>query len=251
MKTLSILGTTILLLLFFVNCGDNDETRNFKKEGFISLFNGKDLSGWKIPEGDNGHWKVVDGVIDYDALSEAKGKKNLLSEREFENFILYVEWRFKDYSGLYPMPTILPDGDYARDSLGKPITFMLPNSDSGILLKGEVHQANMWCWAVGSGEIWKTRLDKSLPPHERAAAVPKFHADNPVGEWNAFEISLKGDRVTVYLNNILVIEECLLTELPQKGPIGFQHHGGMNKETGKLSGSSSIVQFRNIWIKEI
>ena len=33
------------------------------------LFNGKDLSGWKIPAGDNGHWKVVDGVIDYDAES--------------------------------------------------------------------------------------------------------------------------------------------------------------------------------------
>ena len=47
---------------------------------FVSLFNGKDLSGWKIPEGDNGHWKVVDGVIDYDAMSEAKGDKSLFTE---------------------------------------------------------------------------------------------------------------------------------------------------------------------------
>ncbi|MGH9370698.1 MAG: family 16 glycoside hydrolase, partial [Vicinamibacterales bacterium] len=38
---------------------------------FVSLFNGKDLTGWKIPAGDNGHWKVVDGVIDYVAASEA------------------------------------------------------------------------------------------------------------------------------------------------------------------------------------
>ena len=30
--------------------------------GFVSLFNGKDLSSWKIPAGDNGHWKVLDGV---------------------------------------------------------------------------------------------------------------------------------------------------------------------------------------------
>ena len=30
--------------------------------GFIALFNGKDLTGWKVPEGDGGHWKVVDGV---------------------------------------------------------------------------------------------------------------------------------------------------------------------------------------------
>ena len=41
-------------------------------EGFVSLFNGKDLTGWKVPEGDGGHWKVVDGVIDYDAGSQAK-----------------------------------------------------------------------------------------------------------------------------------------------------------------------------------
>ena len=36
-------------------------------QGYESLFNGKDLRGWKVPEGDNGHWRVVDGVIDYDA----------------------------------------------------------------------------------------------------------------------------------------------------------------------------------------
>ena len=54
--------------------------------GFVSLFNGTDLTGWKVPEGDNGHWKVVDGVIDYDARSEAKGAKDLVSEKEFGNF---------------------------------------------------------------------------------------------------------------------------------------------------------------------
>src|SRR5438105_723905 len=36
--------------------------------GFVTLFNGRDLSGWTVPEGDNGHWKVLDGVIDYDAV---------------------------------------------------------------------------------------------------------------------------------------------------------------------------------------
>ena len=46
--------------------------------GFTPLFNGKDLAGWKVPEGDNGHWKVVDGVIDYDARSEATGDKTPL-----------------------------------------------------------------------------------------------------------------------------------------------------------------------------
>src|SRR5437870_4153952 len=48
--------------------------------GFTSLFNGRDLTGWKAPEGDNGHWKVVDGAIDYDAGSESKADKNLWSD---------------------------------------------------------------------------------------------------------------------------------------------------------------------------
>jgi hypothetical protein len=37
------------------------------EDGFAPLFNGKDLTHWTLPEGDNGHWMVVDGVIDYDA----------------------------------------------------------------------------------------------------------------------------------------------------------------------------------------
>ncbi len=46
------------------------DKEKFLKEGFVPLFNGKDFKGWKVPQGDNGHWKVVDGVIDYDAQSE-------------------------------------------------------------------------------------------------------------------------------------------------------------------------------------
>src|SRR5688572_5415173 len=56
--------------------------------GFVSLFNGRDLAGWTVPTGDNGHWKVVDGVIDYDAQSEAKDDKSLWTQREFGNFVL-------------------------------------------------------------------------------------------------------------------------------------------------------------------
>ena len=66
------------------------------QDGFTSLFNGKDLTGWKVPAGDNGHWKVVDGVIDYDAESEAPGNdKSLWSERDYGNFVLKVDWRIK------------------------------------------------------------------------------------------------------------------------------------------------------------
>jgi hypothetical protein len=40
------------------------QTQTAPPAGFVSIFNGKDLTGWKIPVGDNGHWKVVDSVID-------------------------------------------------------------------------------------------------------------------------------------------------------------------------------------------
>src|SRR5438128_10609051 len=64
-------------------------------DGFVQLFNGHDLTGWKIPAGDNGHWRVVDGVIDYDAESEAPGDKSLWTERVFRDFVLKVDWRLK------------------------------------------------------------------------------------------------------------------------------------------------------------
>src|SRR4051794_12354710 len=64
--------------------------------GFVALFNSKDLTGWKVPPGDNGHWKVVNGVIDYDARSESDvPDKSLWTERSFKDFVLRVDWRLK------------------------------------------------------------------------------------------------------------------------------------------------------------
>ena len=110
---------------------------------------------------------------------------------------------------------------------------------------------NIWCWPIGSGEMWSIRNDKSLQPQLRATAVPKIRADNPVGQWNLFDITMKGDRVTVVLNGQTVIDNAQVPEIPEKGPIGLQHHGGLNKKTGKMSPASSLIQFRNIWIKEL
>ena len=86
-------------------------------EGFTSLFDGKDLSSWVIPEGDNGHWKVLDGVIDYDAQSEATDpkNKNLWTKKEYEDFELRIDWRIKETTGFYDVPYVLPDGSYVKD----------------------------------------------------------------------------------------------------------------------------------------
>src|SRR6478735_8264486 len=102
--------------------------------GFTSLFNGKDFTGWKLPEGDNGHWKVIDGVIDYDASSEAKGDKSVYTDAQYGDFEVFVDWRIKETPFINPnVPYILPDGSQAKDTTGKPLKFSLPDSDSGIL----------------------------------------------------------------------------------------------------------------------
>src|SRR5687767_5641588 len=99
----------------------------------VPLFNGKDLAGWKIPAGDNGHWKVVDGVIDYDAQSEAKDDKNLWSEKEYGDFVLRAEWRIKETPYTNPNVTIvMPDGSDKKGVDGKTIRIAVPDSDSGI-----------------------------------------------------------------------------------------------------------------------
>ncbi len=215
--------------------------------GWIALFNTENLAGWRIPEGDNGHWRVIDGVIDYDALSEASGEKDLWSETSFRDFVLRLDWRFKETSGSYPAPVVLPDGSVLKDPDGNAITLELPNADSGVYLRGTSKaQVNMWCWPVGSGEVYGYRTDASLPPEVRAGVTPRVRADRPVGEWNTFEITLREDRLTVVLNGITVVEDARLPGIPREGPIALQHHGN-----GKPHPASSLVQFRNIFLKPL
>jgi hypothetical protein len=220
--------------------------------GFTPLFNGKDLAGWKVPAGDNGHWRVVDGVIDYDAQSEAKGDdKNLWSEKEYGDFELHAEWRIKQTPFVNPnVPIIRWDGTHKKGPGGKEITISVPDSDSGIYLRGSSRaQVNIWCWPIGSGEFYGSRMDAKMPQAVRAGVTPKANADKDVGEWNAFLITMKGDRLTVVLNGITVIDGVQLPGVPAKGPLALQHHG--QKKDGVWTGPPALVQFRNISIKEL
>lgn len=245
MKHLTLLGSALFTLTLAIA-----STSSAAPEGFISLFNGNDLSGWKIPEGDNGHWKVLDGAIDYDAQSEAEGDKNLWTAEEYGDFELMIDWRLKETTGFYDVPYVLPDGSNVVDADGKNITHPMPNADSGIYLRGTSKaQLNIWCWPIGSGEVYGYR-NKATDPVVRAGVTPSRKADNPIGEWNTFHITMKGDRLTVKLNGHLIIENAQLPEVPEKGAIALQHHGG-KKPDGEFSPASSLVQFRNIYIKKL
>lgn len=219
--------------------------------GFVSLFNGKDFTHWKVPEGDNGHWKVMDGVIDYDASSEAPGDKNLWSEKEYGDFTLVLDWRIKDTPYVNPrVPIIRSDGTHKKDAKGEEIRISVPDSDSGVFLRGDgKSQVNIWCWPTGSGEVYGYRMDKNMPPAVRAGVTPKVNADRDIGQWNTFEITMKGDRLTVKLNGQMVLENAQLPGIPERGKIALQHHGGKNKN-GEWSSPPALVQFRNISIRE-
>jgi hypothetical protein len=218
---------------------------------FVSLFNGKDLAGWKIPAGDNGHWKVVDGVIDYDAASEAAGDKSLWSERAYGDFILRVDWRIKETPYVNPnVPIIRYDGTHKKDAAGKEIRISVPDSDSGILLRGiGKAQVNIWAWPIGSGEVYGYRMDEKMPAAVRAGVTPSKNADKNIGEWNSYEITVRGNRLTVVLNGQTVIDAAELPELPANGPVGLQHHG--SKKGGVWTSPPALVQFRNISIAEL
>jgi len=218
--------------------------------GFKSLFNGSDFTNWKLPDGDNGHWKIKDGVIDYDAESEAQDK-NLWTDKEYKDFILYVDWRIKETPWKNQnVPLILPSGLHKLDENGKPIAMTLPDSDSGIILRGVGKcQANIWCWPIGSVEVYGYRMDEKMPPEVRRGVTPKVNADKNIGEWNTFKITMKSNRMTVDLNGINIIENALLPELPEKGRIALQHHG--SKKDGEWVSPPSLVQFRRVYIKEL
>jgi predicted O-methyltransferase YrrM len=187
---------------------------NTAPESFKALFNGKDLTGWQVKPGKGQsaeekarwqeHWKVRDGIIRFDGQGP-----DLWTGREFRDFILMIDWRF-------PKP-----------------------GDSGVYLRGDSKsQVNIWCDAMGSGEVWGYRTDQNQPEQVRRACTPIRRVDKPVGQWNTFLITMKGDRLTVQLNGEVVIKNAQLPGVPPEGALALQRHG-------------SSVEFKNIYLQEL
>jgi hypothetical protein len=216
--------------------------------GFVALFNGINLDGWVARQVDNRDWRVRDGVIDCDP-HPGPGDRNLWTSRSFGDFELLVDWRITQtpYTNR-AAKVILRDGTYQRDEFGKDVSIAVPNVDSGVFLRGQhKSQVNIWCWPVGSGEVWGYRTDATLSPEVRAEVTPLARADRPIGEWNTFRIILKGDQLTVRLNGQLVLYDARLPGIPGKGPIALQHHG--DRKDGEWG--ASFVQFRRIYVREL
>jgi hypothetical protein len=208
-------------------------------EGFKSLYTGVDLTGWRDEPGHAGHWRPRDWVLDYDGRSEAKDK-NLWSAKEYGDFVLIADWKLPRKPVKKANPVLLPSGEYATNPDGTRKMAEVPDAgDSGIYLRGNSKsQINIWCWPAGSGEVYGYREDRSVSPEVRAGVTPKVNADRPLGQWNRFVITMRGDRLTVVLNGKTVLENAQLPGVPARGPIALQHHG-------------DPVQFANLYIKEL
>ena len=135
------------------------------------------------------------------------------------------------------------------DETGKPIVIEFPDADSGILLRGGP-QINIWCWPVGSGELWSVRRNKSLSPQIRAAATPKLHADHNIGEWNTFDITLVGQQVNDSSQWAEGDRKCdRFPKSRSAARSALQHHGNWNGS--RWTGPPSLIQFRNVYVKDL
>ena len=208
--------------------------------GLRSLYTGLDLSNWKQEKGHIGHWRPSDTRLVYDGKSTAKDG-SLWSEKSYGDLEFMCDWRLPRRKALKKtVPIILPSGDHEKDADGKEKTIVIDDyGDSGIYLRGsDKSQVNIWCWPIGSGEVYGYRMDKSMPPSVRAGVTPKMNADAPHGQWNRMFITMIGDRLTVMLNGKTVIENAQLPGVAPRGPIALQSHG-------------DPIDFANLFIREI
>lgn len=219
------------------NAGQEDTADTDR--GFQSLYTGLDLSGWKAEPGHAGHWQPADWTLNYDGKSEA-AEKDLWTEKEYGNFTMICDWRWTAKPTLKKRRVILPNGDYALDDAGNIKEVEVQDAgDSGLYLRGNSKsQVNMWCWPIGSGEVYGYRTDATQPQEVRAGVTPKVVADKPIGQWNRFVITMQGELLTVELNGKTVLEKARLPGVPARGRIALQHHG-------------DPIQFANLYIKEL
>ena len=202
--------------------------------GFVSIFNGKDLTGWKglvenpiarakmkpaqlakaqekADENMRRDWKVENGLLVFDG----KGYDNLCTVKQYGDFEMYVDWMLD------------PKG---------------PEADAGIYLRG-TPQVQIWDTArvnvgaqVGSGGLYNNQVNESKPSKV---------ADNKLGKWNSFYIKMVGDRVTVVLNGEKVVDNVILENYwDRKLPI-------FPVEQIELQAHGSKVYYRDIYIKEL
>ncbi|KIO76770.1 hypothetical protein TH53_13205 [Pedobacter lusitanus] len=203
-------------------------------EGFVAVFNEKDLTGWK-------------GLVE-DPIKRAKmDPKDLAAAQEKANAEMLDSWKVIDgelrfMSHGNNLATIKKYGDFEMLVDWKIIDDHKQKGDAGIYLRGSP-QVQIWDNArikdgaqVGSGGLYNNQVNESKPLKV---------ADNKLDEWNTFRILMKGDRVTVYLNGVLVTDNVILENYWDRNQPIFA------EEQIELQAHGSPVVYRDIYIREI
>ena len=209
-------STWILLLFAILNAHAFAE-----ENGFVPLYNGKDLNDWHAHNGKISSWKANGELI---SCIEAGGGW-LSTNKEYADYILKVDWRIEK-DGNSGIGLRFTEGDPAHEGM----EIQILDDDAP--------------------------KHKNLVPAQYTGAIyyqvkPLARAAKPLGEWNSYEITCKGPLVVVKLNGVEVCRANMdeektgagghkpLSERPRKGYIGLQSH------------DVSHVDFKNLWIKEL
>jgi hypothetical protein len=214
-----------LLLLAAAALGPPALTAADKDAGGEELFNGKNLDGWDTFLDPNAKgakpedvWKVEDGVI------KCKGKPNgyLITKKDYGNYILELEWRWPDKPGNSGV-------------------FVHVSGDNKIWPKGAEAQLH----SGSAGDFWlvdnfKLTVDKERQDPRQARHYFRVGKDKkvekPVGEWNKYRITCKGDTIALEINGEKVNEGT--SAEASKGKIILQSEG-------------APIEFRNIKLTPI
>jgi HEAT repeat protein len=203
-------------------------------EGFVSIFNGKDLTGWKgLVEN-----PIKRAQMDAKTLAAAQEKADAMAKDSWK--VINGELVFQSHGD--NLATIKKYGDFEMLVDWKIIDDGKQNGDAGIYLRG-TPQVQIWDTTrvndgaqVGSGGLYNNQVNESKPLKV---------ADNPLDEWNHFRIKMIGDRVTVHLNGELVTDNVVLENFWDRALPIFA------EEQIELQAHGSPVAYRDIYIREI
>ena len=189
------------------------------RDGFVPLFNGKDLDGWEVREsraGDKDKWSVTDNL-----LLAKPGGGWIGTKKMYGDFVLRLEWKIFDggNSGVFLR---VPDYKSKDSPSAKGMEIQILDDNAPKYNKLEPYQ---YC-----GGLY----------HFQGASKKMFKG---AGTWNSYEITCKGPIIQVVFNGEKVIDadatkDDVLNKRPRKGYIGLQNHG-----TG--------VEFRTVMIKTL
>ena len=213
-------------------------------DGWISLFNGKDLTGW---QGLEGYWTVVDGAIQCSETKETSKQTDLIllsskdSPEKFANFEIHYSFKWLtpggnsglQIRGKIDKPEMLHVGGYQAD-------VDAGNGYTGIIYdEGGVAGGRGIMSKRGEKTVWDAENKRTGTPLEKTDAEIKALI-KPVGEWNDVVVIADGNHITYRINGQLTTE--LIDESPKAckdGVIGLQMHAG----------HTMTLQFKDIKIK--